>query len=204
MAKIKLPSYIKEGHGRMDDAVIVTRNGVPYMMPYRKRSSRTERQEEIRRAFSTVVEDWKYVGGIISDSWVNYTKGTKASGYNAFVGANVTRRRAGDPLELSKDMGCDMLINFTAAPGSLAGEIICEFLSAENGRHITFFVRREMEPGVKSCISRHDADADAASPFTISGLESGAKYYVYAVVTDAQYDKALMVSSSVAASVIPG
>lgn len=204
MAKIKLPSYIKEGHGRMDDAVIVTRKGVPYMMPYRKRISRTENQEAVRRAFSTVVDDWKYIGSIIRESWVFYAKDTTATGYNAFVGENVSHRRAGEPLELCKGMGEELLVNFTASPGTGGGEVTCEFLTPEEGRHVTFFARKEVEPAMKSPISRHDAGADPASPFTISGLEPRAQYHLYAVVTDARYDSARTVSQSVAALVTAG
>lgn len=205
MARIKLPSYIKEGHGRMDDAVIVTMpNGESYMKPYKKVVSRTENQIEVRNAFRTVVSDWKYLEGIISNAWDFATKGKNASGYNAFMGVNITHRRAGEPLELCGDMGEEMLKNFTAAPGTAAGEIMCQFLPAEAGCHITFFARKEVEPGIKSPISRHDAGADTESPFTITGLETGARYYIYAIVTDAQYDAALSVSQSVAALVRAG
>jgi len=198
MARIKLPSYIKEGHGKMDDAVIITRNGESYMKVYKKVVSKTEGQEEIRRAFKSVVSDWKYLSGIIRESWNRYTKGINASGYNFFMGANVSLRRAGEALELCRGMGEEIPMNFTASPGAASGEIKCEFLSVEPGRHITFFCRKEVEQGVKSPITRHDGGADAMSPFTIAGLESGSDYYVYAVITDAHYESALTVSQSVA------
>ena len=139
MALIKLPSYIKEGHGRMEDAVIITRNGVSFMKPYKKSVSRTEDQEKVRKAFSTLVADWSYLAGIISDSWNLHTKNPNASGYNAFIGSNVSRRRNGEPLELCKGTCGNKLMNFNALPGAGAGEIICEFLPADAGSHITFF-----------------------------------------------------------------
>lgn len=205
MAKIKLPSYIKEGRGRMEDAVLVTMpNGEMYMKPYKKHYSNTENQAEVRKAFATLVKDWKYLTGVISDSWELGTDGTNASGYNIFMGANISHRRNGEPLELCKGTGEELLMNFTAETGTSAGEIICSFLPPEAGCHVTIFARREVELGLISKFTRYDAGANPSSPYTITGLESGAQYYIYAVVTDAQYDTALTVSQSVAALATAG
>lgn len=201
MAKITLPSYIKEGHGRMEDAVIVTRKGTSYMMHYKKGNRvKTVNQIEVQDAFKTVVADWKNLTGIIRKAWDLYSDEENVSGYNSFMGVNSTHRRAGEPLEICPGMGEEILMNFTTAPGSSAGEIVCEFLPPEAGCHVTFFTRKESESGIKSPITRHDAGADPVSPFTITGRESGADYYIYAIVTDAQYDSALTVSQSVSAS----
>lgn len=201
MAHIKLPSYIKEGGGRMEDAVIVTKkNGSSYMMVYKKYSrGNTENQAAVKMAFSTVVCDWKHLEGIVTRAWNASALDTSGTGYNAFIGENVQRRRAGEPLLLCPGMGEELLMNFTAAPGADTGSITCTFLAAEPGCHITFFTRRVTEPGVKSPVTRHDAGADAQSPFTITGLEPGAEYHVYAVVTDRAYEEATTISQSVAA-----
>jgi len=205
MAKITLPSYIKEGHGRMEDAVIVTRKGTSYMMVYKKTSrEKTVKQQAVQDAFKTVVADWKYLTGIINKAWNVYTDDENVSGYNSFMGVNIPHRRAGEPLELCPGLGEEILMNLTAAPGTSAGEIACTFLPPEAGSHISFFTRKEAEPGIKSPISRHDAGADPVSPFTITGLETGMNYIIYAVVTDAQYDTALTVSQSAAASSVAG
>ncbi len=201
MAKITLPSYIKEGHGRMEDAVIVTRNGTSYMMVYKKGNrGKSVNQQAVQDAFKTVVADWKYLTGIISRAWDVYSSDENVSGYNSFMGVNAPHRRAGEPLELCTGMGEEILMNFAAGPGSAAGEILCTFLPAEAGCHVTFFARKEVEDGIKSPITRYNAGADAVSPFTITGLETGADYFIYAVVTDAVYENALTVSQSVAAS----
>lgn len=198
MARIKLPSYIKEGNGRMEDAVLVTRGGESYMMIYKKHGSgNSAGQEAVRTAFRTVVTDWRYLDGIIREAWAMPTKGTNVSGYNNFLGANVLRRRDGEPLILCPGMGEEILMNFEATPGNSAGEISCSFLSPEKGCHVTFFTRRITEPGIKALITRHDAGADPASPFIISGLETGAQYHVFAIVTDRAYIDATTVSASV-------
>jgi len=197
MARIKLPSYIKEGHGRMEDAVIVTmQNGDAYMKVYKKYVSYTEKQIEVRLAFKTLVNDWKYLSGVIHNSWKSYDDDSNASGYNNFMGANVSHRRAGEPVEISREFGEEPLMSFTATPGTDAGEITCEFLPVDEGRHITLFVRKVTDPGVKAPITRYDTGAETASPFTITGLEQGVEYCVYAVVTNARYDQAISVSQS--------
>ena len=200
MAKITLPSYIKEGHGRMEDAVLVTRKGTSYMMVYKKHNRGISvSQKEVHDSFKTVVSDWKHMTGIIKKSWDVHAGDTNVSGYNAFMGVNSTHRRAGEPLELCLGMGEEILVNFTAAPGTSSGEIVCTYLPPAAGCHITFFTRKDADPGIKSPISRHDAGTDPVSPFTITGLEAGADYSIYAVVTDAEYDNAATVSQSVAA-----
>lgn len=205
MARITLPSYIKEGHGRMEDAVIVTRNGTSYMMHYKKTDQvKTVNQIAVQDAFKTVVQDWKNLSGIIKKAWDLYSDDENVSGYNSFVGVNSNHRRADEPLELCPGMGEELLMNFTAAPGASAGEITCAFLPPEAGCHITFFTRKETAPGVNSSISRHDAGAGTVSPFTITGLEAGAEYSIYAVVTDAQYDSAVTISQSAAAVSMAG
>ena len=198
MARIKLPSYIKEGNGRMEDAVLVTRGGESYMMIYKKHDSgNSAEQEAVRTAFKTVVMDWRYLDGIIREAWAMPTKGTNVSGYNNFMGANVIRRRDGQPIVLCPGMGEEILMNFEALPGSAAGDISCTFLAPEQGCHVTFFTRRITEPGVKALITRHDAGANPVSPHVITGLETGAQYHVFAVVTDKAYTEAATVSASV-------
>jgi len=200
MARIKLPSYIKEGHGRMEDAVIVTRDGYSYMKTYRRydRGS-SPKQMEVRQAFSSVVADWKYLKGIIRESWDIMAEGRRGTGYSTFIGENISRRRAGEPLMLCPGNGEELVMNLTAVPDAAPGGIVCMFLSAEPGCHVTFFTRQEAEPGKKGIITRHDAGADPCSPFTIKGLEPGAKYNVWAVVTDSVYEEAVTVSASVSA-----
>ncbi len=203
MARIKLPSYIKEGSGRMEDAVIVTRGGKSYMMTYKKHDSgNTSAQQAVRAAFKTVVADWKYLKGIIGKAWAMPVMGTSVSGYNHFLGVNASRRRAGLPLVLCPGTGKELLVNFKAAASDAPGGIACSFITPGQGCHVTFFLRRVTAPGVIAPVTRHDAGAGCASPFVITGLEPATAYHVHAIVTDAVYDKANTVSQSVAAECV--
>jgi len=200
MARIILPSYIKEGHGRMDDAVLAKWKGVTYMKPYKKSVSRSEKQVFVRKVFKSLSADWKSLTGIIRGSWEFFVQGKSLTGLNAFIAANFNHRRAGEPLELCPAMGEEILMNFTAEAGSAPGEITCSFLQPAEGCHITFFTREVTELDTQPGFMRHDAGAGSVSPFTLTGLEQGAQYHVFAVVTDAEYVNASTVSVSVSAS----
>ena len=205
MAKIKLPSYIKESSGRMEDEVFVNWKGVAYMRPYRKiKGTCTPKQAEVRKSFSSVRADWKYLSGIIAQTWERSVKDKPMTAVNAFMSVNMKNRRMGEPLDICLSAGEAPLMNFSAAAGSGSGEITCTFLPPETGRHITFFTRIVTDLDARPVIMRHDAGEGTASPFTITGLEPGVQYHVHAVVTDAVYDDAVTLSASVAATASAG
>ena len=200
MAKVTFPSYIKGSQGRMKDMIISKWKGIVYMRHnYKSQRPPTEKQVYIRSAFSSLVSDWKYFGGIISTSWRLLTEDRNLSGYNAFIGSNLTHRRAGKPIQICPGTGEEILMNFTAVPGREQGKIMCSFLPPESSCHVTFFARNETLREKQPVIIRFDAGADTLSPFILTGLQSGALYSIYAVVTDAAYARAETVSPSVAA-----
>lgn len=197
MAKIKLPSYLKEGNGRMEDAVLTRWKGISYMKPYRKpKDAQTQAQVEIRSAFSSVVADWGYLSGIVHTAWNKSVEGQDLTGYNAFIGTNSEYRRKGEILELCPAYGEEMVINFTAAAGSVGGTISCSFAPLAAGKHLTLFIRKNVTEGKANPVIRQDCGADPVSPVTVSSLKAGAAYSVYAVVTDAVYAEAKSVSQS--------
>jgi L-asparaginase/Glu-tRNA(Gln) amidotransferase subunit D len=69
---------------------------------------------------------------------------------------------------------------------------------------VTFFLRRETDTGAGLVITGYGTGADPVSPFTITGLEAGMQYRVYAVVTDKVYAEAETVSESGAAMAVAG
>jgi hypothetical protein len=200
MAKIALPSYLKEGNGRMEDAVLMHWKGISYMRPYKKpRDTRTSGQVAVRNAFTSLVADWGCLAGIVREAWNASVEGQDLTGYNAFIGANSNARRKGQALELCPPMGENQVMNFTAAAGTVAGSISCSFAPIPAGKHLTLFVREEVAGEENASMIRLDVGADPASPVTAPSLESGKVYTVYALVTDAAYTDAKTVSHSVSA-----
>jgi len=201
MAKVTLPSYFKDGSGRMEDAVMFQWKGQTYIKHYRKREKATEKQQEVRDAFSTLAKDWKCLSGVARNSWNIYVEGERLMGVNAFIGENSVRRRSGMPITISKGLGETPLENFTVEAGSNRGEINCTFDSPEDGNHVTIFVSKKTDQGEHSEMTRHDLGENPSSPSPIAGLENGADYHVYAIVTNAAYDEAETVSESVSGEI---
>ena len=186
----------------MDDAVFCTWKGMTYMKPYRKRTGPiSENQEKVRKAFTSLVRDWKYLAGVIHDAWEKAVQGQPKMGFNEFMSRNVKKRRDGVPVELAVSGGEEIPINFAAAAGATAGTISVTFEAIPAEKHLTLFVRKKVALGEETPITRHDCGAAPASPVTIPSLEAATPYEVYAVVTDAAYTDAKTVSASVSGDV---
>ena len=117
-------------------------------------------------------------------------------GYAAFIGANVNKQRAGEPLELFKPLGETPLQNLTAAPGTAAGDIRATFNPVSGGKHVTFFLQKKENGVAVEPIIQKDGGANTASPFMIKALETGKEYYIYGIITDAAYDESTSVSEA--------
>ncbi len=167
----------------------------------RKRPSRREKnspaQDEVNTAFGKVGGDCKYLEGIVQSSREAIADRKKRkTGYSLFMGANTTLQRKGEPLALSRPLGEQPLAGFRALPGSSSGEINCEFAwsASQAGKHVTFFIQKKENGLAAGEIVRVDGGAGPVSPYTLNGLEPGAEYFVYALVTDRAYGEAQTVS----------
>lgn len=103
-------------------------------------------------------------------------------------------------------MGEPGLRSFSAQTGSASGEITCEFMrqAGDTEKYITFFLQKKPNGNGENRITRIETAAGAASPYTISGAETGSEYFVYAVVTDRAYAEAETVSVALSATCSAG
>lgn len=165
------------------------------------------KQLEIRSAFSILVEIWKSFNGVLHASWDKYAKNLdlNMTGFNSFVGKNSARLRNAEPLELFKESG-EMPLDSLAAAAGASGSIVCAFTKPANSasKHVIFFSQKLINGKETAEIKRHEAGANPASPFTITGLEPGEAYLVYAVVTDNAYADAKTVSAALSAAATAG
>lgn len=202
MAKVKYMSLVKEVRERLGDVVFSQWKGVPYVKEYvkRKEGEVSDLQREVRAAFTKLVADWKGLNGAMHRGWELRAKDLAMTGFNAFIGENVNLQRDGEALRLFVSTGIDGLTSFFASSGAGPGEIAVKFAPLAGDAHLTLFAQRRVDGRASGPFAVHDAGAGPASPVTVSGLEAGAEYFVYGVVTDAPCDEALVSSDSSSAA----
>jgi hypothetical protein len=206
MGKVRTNAAIKGFSNNIDGFVYYERDGRTLVRPYRKPANpNTMKQRKVRSAFLALVETWKHVDGIVRETWGIEGRRKKISGYNAFMGRNANLQRNGEPLTLcTGNNGTAPLADLAAQPGASAGEIQLSFAPVNGGHHLAFFTQKKEKDTAGGPLSRHDAGANAPSPFSVTGLEAGQTYHVYAVITDEAYDAATEVSASATAVGVAG
>ncbi len=201
MADTKLNPIFEGFSKKIGNLVFCERNGKTIVRRLGEyHDAKSEAQMAQRGAFSDIAGDWGSLAGIIQKSWKEFARGKKMTGYNAFMKANSSRQRTGQPLELSKPMGEERLDGFTATSGESSGEISFAFTPLAAGRHLTLFLQKRVDGMGEGPFVRHNCGADPVFPLSVSGLEAGGSYFIYAVVTDRPYAEATTVSASVSAA----
>ncbi len=199
MALVKLDPAFKGLSGTLGDMVYYSMNGRTYARKKVKYTDTpTPEQIKVRIVFRELNSDWKSIKGPMRRSWDQWAEKKGKRAHNVYIGENFAKQRSGEPVELCKAMGDLVLDSFTAAPGG-SGEIRCEFTHGETGNelHIYLFTKKRENGLSAGEIKMHDGGKNTQSPFTITGLEPGAEYAVYAVLTDGKYDEAQQVSASI-------
>ncbi len=206
MAEIDLNPVFQGIRNKVGKMVFYRRNGETCMrtLGAAKKSS-TPAQVMVRTAFSRLVETWRGLPGFIQAGWNALAKTSKKTGFNMFVGSNFRACYEGRAIALSQPAGGVAPVTLKAAPGA-SGEIRCEFTPAPlaDGRHLVIFYQMNVDDNSDRPLAHIDFGENAASPQTITGLEPGAAYSVYAVVADRAYEEAAAVSESTGVIVSSG
>jgi len=199
MAKAELSVLLSDLRNRIGNVVFSKWRDTNYVKEYKVYSGEpTAKQLEVRNAFSLLVSIWKHMGQLHQRAWDVYSSDKNMTSLNAFIGVNSKHVLGNEALELFKPMGEDALLSLNADYDPPTGEIVCSFAHAESlaDKHVIFFTQRVIEGKVTNEVFIHEAGLNPASPFSITGLEPGAEYYVYAIVTDSDYANAALVSSA--------
>lgn len=207
MSTVEMNPVFESFRRKMGDLVFFKLNGRTYA---KRRTTpanpNTPAQQSVRRSFTYVAELWKGSQGVTRKSWERFAKSRKIRGYNAFLAENSRRRRSGMPLELTREMGEEALAGFTAQTGGLPGQVSLNFTvpAGSEGKHLTVFAQDGDPAGEYAPLRRFDLGAGASSPVTVDGLEAGKPYFLYGVLSDADYAGATTVSASVASDAVAG
>ena len=206
MADVKINPVFEGFSKQIGDLVFVTSNGKTFV---RRKGNpgnpKTLKQMGVRNSLSELVRDWSSLNGIMHEGWKQWAKKMKKKGNNVFVSENFQNQRTGLPIQLFRAVGNLKLTALTAEAGS-SGEITCQYTIAggSSGKHIYFFTKKQLLGMAVGEIVMHDGGGDPVSPFTITGLDPSAGYYVYAVVTNGEYDSATEVSASIGVVAVSG
>jgi len=202
MAQWELSPAFMKVHRRLGNMIFYELKG---RIHARKRPSKREKvssaQAEVIDAFKKLISDWRCLEALIQESWRIAARShpRHGSGYTLFMGTNLSYRRRGKPLELSRPLGALPLPRFRARSGASPGEIRCEFACADhpssNGRLFVYTQKRGNGLAVGE-LARVDSCPVTDSSLTIRGLEPGCEYFVYAVAAGTAYLESKSVSSS--------
>ncbi|MFH0976970.1 MAG: hypothetical protein V1874_14400 [Spirochaetota bacterium] len=207
MAKVRLSTLVADVRNRLGNVVFSKWKDTNYVWEYTSYSrGNSEKQAEVRNCFALLVSVWKSMGQVMHSSWNEYSKNMNMTGFNAFIKTNSALVLECEAMELFKSYGENEIVSIIAEGNASAGEIICSFSvpQSSTGRYVVFFVQKIMEGKVTDEIRTHEAGINPVSPFTISGLEPGGEYFVYAVITDGEYSSAVTASASVSVHAVAG
>ncbi len=207
MGKLKTNVAFKSFSNKIDGLVYYDREGDPCVrMPGRRVDPNTPKQKRVRQAMRRNINVWKQLDPIIIEAWKSHGKRRRLSNFARFVEENGARQRLGEVLNLCLEYGMETFLTFAARTGNAAGEIVCEFAigEMEEKPFVTFFAqKRERGIGVGALI-RFEAGDNAASPYTLTGLDAGGEYFIYAILADAPLAEATVVSATAGAIVVAG
>lgn len=206
MATIKLNPLITDLRKKMGTNVFSKWKGTNYVRVYTApRDRQSPGQVATRRAFANLVNIWKGLGRPLHEAWRQSAAGANMTGYNLFIADNFQAMKADRPLQLSRANHIDAVGGFTVTAGSRPGEVLCSFTDErDRNKVITLFTQElgksAMSDALLASIIRHEVSSDA-SPVALRGLNAGARYAVYAVVSEGPFNSATRFSNSVATEI---
>lgn len=198
MSQFELNPMFLRMRKSIGDMVIYERDGQLYTrVKGRKTGRNSPAQIAVNEAFARLSSDWSTAGPLMNSGWYILGDRKKLNGYNLFMKMNFKNEREGRPIDLFQPMNGMPSPVISASPGS-AGEIelSCVMPEGSTGRFMNFFFKKRVNGVSDGLIKRYSPDAPGAQVYRLSGLEPGAEYFVYAVLTDAAYNVAKDVSAS--------
>jgi len=204
MARFKFSPIMVDARGSVSDATFSVWKGVHYIRSrVTPANPRTANQVAQRDAMTTGVGLWQKLHASLVDAWKTYATGYNLSGYNAFIRRNVTTSTpSGDgtyprvnhsctePLSLMiPSPGAYDFSTFSAIGGGSPGEIDVNFTFPMEFTPFALYVLvAQADTLLDSSTAKCIEELAPSPPVTVSGLESGESYDVFAIAYDTGQD----------------
>lgn len=206
MSQVTLNPVFEGFSRKLGNIVFYKKNGKTFSRRCPVQSGKISvKQSEVRNAFTGTVAVWKNLSAMLKDSWNAYAKKSKKTGYMVFIGKNTVKFRNGEALEISAGTGLEGPKSFSAAPGN-SGEIECKTIFPENSSSQTMHLiaQKVTDKILSPDLIFSEAQCVPEVSHTITGLESGSDYIVYAYISDSIQPDKIKISSCVNAISKPG
>jgi hypothetical protein len=196
MGFIEYDGMIKRIGCKLDNRVYTSWKGQNIIKTYTKRRNvkYSDKQLVVRKAFREVGVMWNSIPAKLKASWKGCSDGQMLTDYSIFVRSNMPTITDGKPGKLTYPAGMEKIAGMTAASAA-AGAVTVSYPVLAVTPVLSAFVRKISEDEGEPVTAKVDLGA-TTSTATIDGLESGAEYYVYLIVTDKAFNDSTMMSES--------
>ncbi len=196
MGKVKLDPMFMDLNSRVGNYVHSRWKGKHVIKTYNPdKAPSTAAQLEVQNAFKVTSGTWRRLPEVVKQSWKPYTANKPVTELNLFIKENAKRQRLGNPYILTKGNGLDRLNNInvnTAAPGVI--EI--EFDMPGSAVNLTAILQGITDGAGNSELSIRPDLYNGTNPVQITGLTSGAEFFVHCFTTDRVLNEAVRISES--------
>ncbi len=204
MGKVRLDPMFMDLNRRVGNYVHSKWKGQQIIRVYNAdRPPSTAAQIEVQNAFKVTAGTWRRLPEVVKQSWKPYIAGKAVTELNLFIKENANRQRLGSPYILTKGNGIERLNNIsvnTATPGT----ITIGFDMPDSDVNLTAILQGITDGAGNSELSLRPDVYNGTNPAQITGLTSGAEYYIHCFRTDSVFNEAVQISESVGFRVTVG
>jgi hypothetical protein len=195
MGKIQYDPLVQNISSKLGNFVYTGWKGKNVIRTYTKpKAEYTDKQRAIHKTFKEATFFWKSLPDKMKQSWNAVVLGEQMSAMNMFMKKNATLVAESKPCVITQYMGMSRITGLSAA-STAAGSIAVMYPALSAAPFMSAVLQKITESGCEPVTVKADIAATATGA-TIDGLESGAEYFVYFVVTDKNFNESTKISES--------
>lgn len=195
MGAIEYDPIVNRISSRLGNFVYSSWKGKNVIKRYSKRSGAfTENQLRVQKTFKETAFIWKSLPVKMKASWKASINGIAMTEMNMFLSKNTKLIAEGKPCLITRGTGVDRLSGLHVTSDT-TGSVNISYNTLSASPVISVVLQKITEEECSPLIIENDISATESSA-VVSGLESGAEYYLYVVVTDKPFAEAAKMSES--------